>query len=73
MYTEWDLKTSPVKKFPSSTEESKVGLSEDEVHRKIDPPLLEAILGPDLYSVLSFYWEGARDNLASSLNEYEDS
>ena len=58
--------------FLSSTEMSEEGLSESEKHARTDPQLLKPIPGPDLSSVLSSWGEGARDQLANVLNEYDD-
>ena len=56
----------------SSTEISEEGLSENEKRERTDPQLLKPIPGPDLSSVLSSWGKGARDQLASVLNEYDD-
>ena len=45
---------------------------ENEKRAQTDPNLLKPIPGPDLSSVLSFWGEGARDQLAEVLNEYDD-
>ena len=58
--------------FLSSTEMSEEELSENEKPARTDPQLLKPIPGPDLSSVLSFWGEGTRDQLASNLNEYDD-
>ena len=58
--------------FLSSTEISEEGLSENKKHARTDPQLLKPIAGPDLSSVLSSWGEGARDQLASVLNEYDE-
>ena len=51
---------------------SEEGLSESEKHARTDPQFLKPIPGPDLSSVLSSWGEGARDQLASVLSEYDD-
>ena len=51
---------------------SEEALSENEKCERTDPRLLKLIPGPDLSSVLSFLGEGARDQLAKLLNEYDD-
>ena len=56
----------------SSTEMSEEGLTEDEKRARTDPQLLKPIPGPDLSSDLSFWGEGARDQLAKVLNEYDN-
>ena len=58
--------------FLSSTEMSVEGLSEDEKRERTDPQLLKPIPGPDLSSALSFWGEGARDQLIEVLNEHDD-
>ena len=58
--------------FLSSTEISEEGLSENGKRERTDPQLLKPNPGPDLSSVLSFWGEGARDQLAEVLNEYDD-
>ena len=58
--------------FLSSTEMSEEELSENEKRARTDPQLLKPIPGPDLSSVLSFWGEGARDQLAGVLNEYDN-
>ena len=58
--------------FLSSTEISEEGLSENEKRERTDPQFLKPIPGPDLLSVLSFWGEGARNQLAEVLNEYDD-
>ena len=58
--------------FLSSTELSEEDMSESEKRAQTDPNLLKPIPGPDLSSVLSFWGEGARDQLAEVLNEYDD-
>ena len=58
--------------FLSSTEISEEELSENEKRARTDPQLLKPIAGPDLFSVLSSWGEGARDQLANVLNEYDD-
>ena len=50
--------------FLSSTDMSEEGLTENEKRTRIDPQLLKSIPGPDLSSVLSFWGEDARDQLA---------
>ena len=78
VYTEeWLNETSSeyssfAQNFLSSTEMSEEGLSESEKRAKTDPQLLKPIPGPDLSSVLSSWGEGARDQLASVLSEYDD-
>ena len=47
-------------------------MSETEKRAQTDPQLLKPIPSPDLSSVLSFWEEGARDQLAEVLNEYDD-
>ena len=64
--------TSFAQNFLSSTGISEEGLSENEKRARTDPQLLKPVPGPDLSSVLSFWWEGARDQLAEDLNEYDD-
>ena len=58
--------------FLSSTELPEEDMSENEKRAQTDPNLLKPIPGPDLSSVLSFWGEGARDQLAEVLNEYDD-
>ena len=58
--------------FLSSTELSEEEMSENDKRAQTDPQLLKPIAGPDLSSVLSFWGEGARDQLAEVLNEYDD-
>ena len=58
--------------FLSSTELSEEDMSENEKRAQTDPNLLKPIPGPDMSSVLSFWGEGARDQLAEVLNEYDD-
>ena len=58
--------------FLSSTELSDEEVSENEKRAQTDLQLLKPIPGPDLSSVLSFWGEGARDQLAEVLNEYDD-
>ena len=58
--------------FLSSTDMSEEGLTENEKRARTDPQLLKPIAGPDLSSVLSFWGEGERDQLAKVLNEYDD-
>ena len=58
--------------FLSSTEMSEEGLSEDEKRERTDPHLLKPIPGPDLSSVLSFWGQGARDQLIKVLIEHDD-
>ena len=53
----------------SSTELSEEEMSESEKRAQTDPYLLKPIPGPDLSSVLLFWGEGARDQLAEVLNE----
>ena len=78
VYTdEWLNETSSeyssfAQNFLSSTEMSEEGLSESEKRARTDPQLLRPIPGPDLSSVLSSWGEGARDQLASVLSEYDD-
>ena len=78
VYTEeWLNETSSeyssfAQNFLSSTEISEEGLSESEKRAQTDPQLLKPIPGPDLSSVLSSWGEGARDQLASVLSEYDD-
>ena len=55
-----------------STEMPEEGLSENEKRGRTDPQLLKSIPGPELSSVLSFWGEGARNQLAQVLNEYDD-
>ena len=74
---EWLSETSSefssfAQNFLSSTEMSEEGLSESEKHARTDPQLLKPIPGPDLSSVLSSWGEGARNQLASVLSEYDD-
>ena len=59
----------PSPKILSSTELSEEDVSESEKRARTDPRLLKHIPGP---SVLSFWGEGARDQLAEVLNEYDD-
>ena len=56
----------------SSTEMSEEGLTENEKRARTDPQLLKPIPGPDLSSILSFWREGARDQLAKVRNEYDN-
>ena len=56
----------------SSTEISEDDLSENEKRANTDPQLLKPIPGPDPSSVLSSWGEGARDQLANILDEYDD-
>ena len=77
VHRDLDLDTSSefssfAQNFLSSTEPSEMGLSENEKRKRTDPQLLKPIPGPDLSSVLSSWGEGARDKLASVLNEYDD-
>ena len=58
--------------FLSSTQMSEEGLSENDKRERTDPQLLKSIPSPDLSSVLFFWGEGARDQLAEVLNEYDD-
>ena len=58
--------------FLSSTELSEEEVSENEKRAQTDPQLLKPIPGPDMSSVFSFWGEGARDQLAEVLNEYND-
>ena len=58
--------------FLSSTEMSEEGIPENKKRERSDPQLLKAIPGSDLFSVPSFWGEGARDKLANVLNEYDD-
>ena len=58
--------------FLSPTELSEEEMSESEKRAQTDPNLLKPIPGPDLSSVLSSWGEGARDQLAEVLNEYDD-
>ena len=58
--------------FLSLTELSEEEMSESEKRAQTDPNLLKPIPGPDLSSVLSSWGEGARDQLAEVLNEYDD-
>ena len=58
--------------FLSSTEFSEEEMSESEKRAQTDPNLLKPIPGPDLSSVLSSWEEGARDQSAEVLNEYND-
>ena len=58
--------------FLSSTELSEEDMSENEKRAQTDTNLLKSIPGPDMSSVLSFWGEGARDQLAEVLNEYDD-
>ena len=51
---------------------SEEGLTENEKRARTDPQLLKPIPSPDLSSVLSIWGEGARDQLAKVLNEYDD-
>ena len=64
--------TSLAQSFSSSTEITEKGLAEIEKSRRTDPQLLKAIPGPDLSSVLSFWGEEARDQLANILKENDD-
>ena len=59
--------------FLSSTELSEEEMSESEKRAQTDPNQVKPIPGLDLSSVLSFWGEGARDQLAEVLNEYDDS
>ena len=56
----------------SSTEMLEEGLTENGKRARIDPQLLKPIPGPDLSSDLAFWGEGAKDQLAKVLNEYDD-
>ena len=58
--------------FLSSTEMSEEDLTENEKRANTDPQLLKPIPGPNLSSVLSSWGEGARDQLAKILDEYDD-
>ena len=58
--------------FFSSTELSEEDMSESEKRAQTDPQLLKPIPGPDLSSVLSFWGESARDQLAKVFTEYDD-
>ena len=58
--------------FLSSTELSEEEMSESEKRAQTNPNLLKPIPGPDLPSVLSSWGEGAREQLAEVLNEYDD-
>ena len=58
--------------FLSSTELSEEEVSKNEKRAQTDPQLLNTKPGPDLSSVLSFWGEGARDQLAEVLNEYDE-
>ena len=58
--------------FLSPTELSEEEMSENEKRAQTNPNLLKPIPGPDLSSVLSSWGEGARDQLAEVLNEYDD-
>ena len=58
--------------FLSSTEMSGEGSSENEKRARTDTQLLKPIASPNLSSVLSSWGEGARDQLASVLSEYDD-
>ena len=58
--------------FLSLTELSEEEMSESKKRAQTDPNLLKPIPGPDLSSVLSSWGEGARDQLAEVLNEYDD-
>ena len=51
---------------------SEEALTGNEKRANTDPQLLKPIPGPDLSSVLSSWGEGARDQLAKILNEYDD-
>ena len=64
--------SSLAQNFLSSTEMSEEGLSENEKRERTDPQLLKPIPGPDLSSDLPFWGEGARDQLAEVLIEYDD-
>ena len=57
--------------FLSSTEMSKVGLSETEKLKRTDALLLKPTPGPDLSSVL-FWGKEATEKLSSIINEYEN-
>ena len=63
--------SSFAKNFLSSTEMSEEKLSENEKRAGTDPQLLKPFPGPDHSSVVSFWGEGARDQLASVSNEYD--
>ena len=77
VHRDFDMNTSSdfssfAHNFLSSTEPSKVGLSENERRKGTDPQLLKTIPGPDISFVLSFWGEEARDKLETILIEYED-
>ena len=64
--------SSFARNFLSPTELSEEEMSESEKRAQTEPNLLKPIPGPDLSSVLSSWGEGARDQLAEVLNEYDD-
>ena len=64
--------SSFARNFLSPTELSEEEMSESEKRAQTEPDLLKPIPGPDLSSVLSSWGEGARDQLAEVLNEYDD-
>ena len=57
--------------FLSTTEMSEEGLTENEKRARTDPQLLKPIPGPDLSCPFLLRGEGARNQLAKVLNEYD--
>ena len=64
--------SSFAQKFLSSTKISEEDLTENEKRARTDLQLLKPIPCPNLSSVLSFWGEGSRDQLAEALNEYDN-